>query len=101
MGLAARDRPERLGEKLYKIRLGLGLTQVQMRDHLDLDCHVAYLSLWERDKAEPPLRALLKYARSVGIWVDVLIDDALDLPPIKPVSPRPKRSKRTMPARRR
>ena len=55
MGLAARDRPERLAAKIHQIRLGLGLTQVEMRDHLELDCHVAYISLWETGKSEPPL----------------------------------------------
>ena len=101
MGLAARDRPERLADKIYEIRLGLGLTQTQMRDHLELDYHVAYISFWETGKSEPPLRVLLKYARCIGIWTDVLIDDALDLPPIKPISPqRQKRQKRQAPQKR-
>jgi len=89
MGLAARDRPERLADKIYEIRLGLGLTQTQMRDHLGLDYHVAYISLWETGKSEPPLLVPLDYARSIGISTDVLIDDALNLPPIKPVSTQP------------
>jgi len=95
MGLAARDRPERLADKIFEIRLGLGLTQTQMREHLELDYHVSYISLWETGKSEPPLRVLLAYARCIGVWVDVLIDDALDLPPIKPVSAQSqKRQKR-------
>jgi transcriptional regulator with XRE-family HTH domain len=92
MGLAARDRPERLADKIYEIRLGLGLTQAQMRERLGIDYHVAYISLWETGKSEPPLRVLLAYARLAGVWVDVLIDDALDVPPIEPVSP-PQRQK--------
>jgi len=87
MGREARDRPERLGEKLYQIRSDLGLTQAQMLDYLDIDYHVAYLSLWERDKTEPPLPVLLKYARRIGASADVLIDDDLDLPPIEPLPP--------------
>src|SRR5262249_11069736 len=102
MGLAARERPERLADKIYEIRLGLGLTQTQMRDHLELDYHVAYISLWETGKSEPPLLVLLDYARCIGVWVDVLIDDALDLPPIKPISPpaQLKRQKSQKPQKR-
>lgn len=98
MGLAARDRPERLADKIFEIRLGLGLTQTQMREHLELDYHVAYLSLWETGKSEPPLRVLLSYARCIGASTDVLIDDALDLPPIKPISQQ--RQKRPAPQKR-
>jgi transcriptional regulator with XRE-family HTH domain len=98
MGLAARERPERLADKIYEIRLGLGLTQTQMCDHLGLDYHVAYISLWETGKSEPPLLVLLAYARCIGAWVDVLIDDALDLPPIKPILPQ--RQKRPAPQKR-
>jgi hypothetical protein len=29
---------------------------------------------------EPPLAVLLDYARIANVWVDVLIDDELDLP---------------------
>lgn|SRR5262245_23963828 len=91
MGLASRDRPERLADKIYEIRLGLGLTQSQMRERLELDYHVAYISLWETGKSEPPLPVLLRYARFIGISTDVLIDDELDLPAVEHVSPPPKR----------
>jgi transcriptional regulator with XRE-family HTH domain len=101
MGLAARDRPERLADKIFEIRVGLGLTQTQMRDHLGLDCHVAYISFWETGKSEPPLPVLLAYARCIGVWTDVLIDDALDLPTIKSILPqRQKRQKRAAPKKR-
>jgi transcriptional regulator with XRE-family HTH domain len=94
MGLAARERPERLADKIYQIRDALGLTQPQMRERLKIDYQVGYISLWETGKSEPPLPMLLRYARCIGISTDVLIDDALDLPAIKPVSPQPKRRKR-------
>jgi len=92
MGLASRDRPERLAEKIYQIRIDLGLTQKEMRERLGLaDYHVGYFSLWETGKSEPPLPVLLRYARTIGISTDVLIDDALDLPAIKqPLSSRRK-----------
>ena len=42
MGLASRARPERLADKIYQIRLGLGLTQPQRPpEHLKIDYHVA------------------------------------------------------------
>jgi len=80
-----------------------------MRDHLrpfwlarDIDYHVAYISLWETGKSEPPLLVLLDYAKCIGVWVDVLINDALDLPPIKPISPpaQLKRQKSRKPQKR-
>ena len=36
--------------------------------------------MYELGKREPPLPVLLKYARIAGVYVDVLIDDELDLP---------------------
>jgi hypothetical protein len=37
---------------------------------------------------EPSLPTLLKYAEAAGVWVDVLIDDDLDLPDKLPRSPK-------------
>jgi hypothetical protein len=39
-----------------------------------------HISLYEGGQREPPLLVLLRYARVVGVYVDVLIDDELDLP---------------------
>ncbi|HJR06941.1 MAG TPA: helix-turn-helix transcriptional regulator [Pyrinomonadaceae bacterium] len=38
------------------------------------------VSAYEVGTSEPPLPVLLEYARAAGVWVDVLIDDELDLP---------------------
>ena len=38
------------------------------------------LSAYERGVREPTLLTLLKYAQAVGVYVDVLIDDRVDLP---------------------
>jgi transcriptional regulator with XRE-family HTH domain len=38
------------------------------------------VSAYEVGTGEPPLPVLLEYARAAGVWVDVLIDDELDLP---------------------
>jgi transcriptional regulator with XRE-family HTH domain len=82
MGRAARLRPERLAEKLLRIRLALGLSQNQMIKHLDLEdtLYQSNLSGYEVGEREPPLPILLRYARAAGVWMDVLVDDELDLP---------------------
>ena len=78
----ARQRSERLAEKLLQIRLELGLSQSEMLSRLDVGEMIVYnrISDYETGKREPPLPILLRYARVVGICVEILIDDALDLP---------------------
>lgn len=82
MGKARRPHPERLAEKLLQIRLALGLSQGGMLDRLGLSDELdrSRISTYELGSHEPSLLVLLKYARSVGISTDVLIDDELDLP---------------------
>jgi hypothetical protein len=38
------------------------------------------ISKYELDTNEPPLPVLLRYARIVGITMEILVDDELDLP---------------------
>jgi len=38
------------------------------------------ISRYELNKNEPPLMILLEYARLANVYVEVLIDDSLDLP---------------------
>ena len=82
MGRSGRRKQERLAEKLLQIRLALNLSQNGILDHLGLteDLYRNNISSYERGEREPPLHALLKYAQAAGVWVDVLIDDELDLP---------------------
>ena len=82
MGTRARRKPERLAEKLKQIRLAFGLSQTEMLKSLEADDLIAYneISKYELGLREPTLLVLLKYARLAGIYVDVLIDDELDLP---------------------
>jgi transcriptional regulator with XRE-family HTH domain len=47
------------------------------------------ISEFETGKREPSLPLLLRYARVAGVWMDVLVDDELDLP-----AKLPTRSKR-------
>lgn len=82
MGRAKRPRPQRLGEKLLGIRSALGLSQNEVLRTLGWAEAVdrSAVSDWENDVREPPLPVLLEYARAANIYVEVLIDDGLDLP---------------------
>jgi transcriptional regulator with XRE-family HTH domain len=82
MGATARMKPKRLAEKLLQIRLALGLSQTEMLRRLGFDDVLSYhrISNYELGTGEPPLVVLLEYARAAGVYVDVLIDDELDLP---------------------
>lgn len=82
MGTKARQRPERLAEKLLQIRLGLDLSQSDMLRRLELEDVISYkkISDYERGEREPSLLILLQYAHAAGVCVEVLIDDQLELP---------------------
>jgi transcriptional regulator with XRE-family HTH domain len=82
MGHEPREKPARLAEKLKQIRLELGLSQNQMLDRLGLSEKLfrSAISGYELGRREPSLLVLLKYARLASVYVDVLIDDELNLP---------------------
>jgi transcriptional regulator with XRE-family HTH domain len=83
MGRSRRPRPARLAQKLRNIRTSLGLTQQEMFDQLGetkTALYPGHIGLYESGQREPPLSVLLRYARVAGVYVDVLIDDELDLP---------------------
>lgn len=91
--LRQKKRPKRLPEKLLEIRMKLGLSQGGMSKRLGVDdAERAYISKYERGVLEPPLELLLEYARAIsttgqGEFLEVLIDDALDLPARIPADP--------------
>jgi transcriptional regulator with XRE-family HTH domain len=82
MGRATRPKPKRLAEKLRHIRMALGLSQNGLIRHFGLSDELTqdYISAYERGVREPPLLVLLEYARAANLYVEVLIDDSLDLP---------------------
>ncbi len=90
MGVKARARPERLAEKLLRVREALGLSQSELLWRLGLEEVISYkkISDYERGQREPSLIVLLQYARVAGVCVDVLIDDELDLPARLPARAR-------------
>lgn len=79
---ASRTKASRIAEKLLRIRLELNLSQSGMLEHLGFSEELfrSNVSQYELGTREPPLPVLLSYARVAGVWVDVLIDDELDLP---------------------
>jgi transcriptional regulator with XRE-family HTH domain len=78
----ARRRPERLGGKLRQIRLSLDLSQSGMLRRLEAEDMIALsqISQYETGAREPPLEILLQYARLANLYLEVLVDDELDLP---------------------
>jgi transcriptional regulator with XRE-family HTH domain len=79
---SARERPERLAEKLLHIRTALGLSQGGMLSRIgrgETD-YRNYISDFETGRREPSLFVLLAYARAANVYVEALIDDELDLP---------------------
>ena len=90
MGARPRLRQERLPEKLRAIRDALGVSQTELLRRLGAEDLIEYnrISEFESGKREPPLRILLLYARAANVWLDVLVDDELDLPAKLPSAKR-------------
>ena len=90
MGQARRRRPARLAQKLRQIRERLGLSQDGMVDCLGLRASLTRerISAYEKGDREPSLPTLLRYAKAAGVWMDVLVDDELDLPERLPCIPK-------------
>lgn len=82
MGSAARRKPIRLAEKLLGIRTSLGLSQngiIRQMGFVD-EITQAEISMFERGIRVPSLPVLLEYARAANLYLEVLVDDSLDLP---------------------
>jgi transcriptional regulator with XRE-family HTH domain len=102
MGTLGRQKPKRLAEKLLIIRRSFGDSQNSLLRHLGLTDELTQsdVSAFERGTREPSLSVLLDYARAAGIWIDVLVDDELDLPERLPASPKSEGTKRKKSSRR-
>src|SRR5215813_9534189 len=90
-----REPTSYLADKLFRIRVTLGLSQTKLLRLLDLTAYYPHtrISLWERGYREPPIKVLLRYARLVNISTDVLIDDSLELPETLPAGDLAKKKK--------
>lgn len=83
MGTSRRPRPARLAAKLRQIRARLGLTQAEMFERLGdtgTRLYVGHIDDYEKDRRVPTLQVVLAYARAAGISMEVIVDDALNLP---------------------
>ena len=89
MGRAARLKPVRLAEKLRTVRLSLGLSQNELIKQLGFEdvLYQSNISGYESGEREPPLPILLAYAQAAGLCLDILVDDACDLPDKLPSTP--------------
>ena len=93
MGRYYRKRPAKLARKLLQIRTRLALSQNGMIKALGLseDLTQSRISGYELGTREPSLLTLLRYAKTAGVCVDVLIDDDLELPRKLPSIPKHRR----------
>jgi transcriptional regulator with XRE-family HTH domain len=83
-------KPARLAEKLRSIRLSLELSQNGILRRLGLGDELtqAEWSAYERGVRIPSLPVLLMIADLAGVWMDVLVNDDLDLPESLPAVPK-------------
>jgi transcriptional regulator with XRE-family HTH domain len=77
----SRPRPKHLAQKPLQIRRSLGVSRGELVRLLGVQALIDHttVSKYELDKNEPPLAILLAYARLVGIPVEKIIDDELEL----------------------
>ena len=103
MGKGARQKPERLAEKLRDIRVALGLSQPEMLRVLRLEEIMQYarISEYETGLREPSLLTLLEYARVAGVHLEEIVDDNLELPTRLPGKVRYQEIKRSSKSRKR
>ena len=82
MSKTARKGPARLAAKLKQIREALGLSQSEMVKRLDAEDVInrTHIANYERGEREPTLPILLKYSKVANVYLEVLVDDSLDLP---------------------
>lgn len=87
MGRAARAKPLRLAEKLRSIREALRLSQDGMLIRVGYDgSQITRVSIseYELGKREPSLLVLYAYSKAANVYLEVLVDDELDLPVLIP-----------------
>jgi len=101
MGKAPGYKPSHLGKKIVEARRKLGLSQNGLIRHLGLseELFQGDISAFELGNRIPDLRTLLLLANAVGVYVDVLIDDDLDLPEKLPAKPKSEGTRRKNPSR--
>jgi transcriptional regulator with XRE-family HTH domain len=85
----ARRNPNRLAEKLLRIRTSLGFSQRGLIRHMRMDeLTQAEVSMFESGRRIPSLLVLREYSLIANVWMDVLVADELDLPKKLPAQPK-------------
>jgi transcriptional regulator with XRE-family HTH domain len=83
MGTNKTERPKRLTEKLRRIRLRLGLSQIGMAEALekfDVKMYPGYVGSYETNARVPSLLVILAYSKIAKVPVEQIIDDERGLP---------------------
>jgi len=83
MGSTKRLKPQYLADKLKKIRVELGMTMDVLGEKLSNKSIAVYrgtIHNYESGEREPPLAVLLQYSRLANVYLEVLVDDEIDLP---------------------
>ena len=84
MGRAERAKPKFLADKLKAIRRGLNVRTYDLMiarlNYPELPLNRSSIAQYEKGEREPPLPVLLRYARLANVYLEVLVDDELDLP---------------------
>lgn len=79
-----RPQPDRLAEKLHRIRILLGYTLEEMAQSLakvkKSPPNKSHIHRFESGTREPSLLVLLEYSRVAGVPLEILVDDGLILP---------------------
>lgn len=79
-----RPQPDRLAEKLRRLRIQLGYTLEEMAQALSRvkksPPNKSHIHRFEAGIREPSLLVLLEYSRIAGVSLETLVDDELELP---------------------
>ena len=82
MGLGSRRRPAKLSAKLKQVRTALNLSQTEMVKKLGLEDEMERerISKYERGILEPPLHVLYEYSKIANVYMEIFVNDEIDLP---------------------
>jgi transcriptional regulator with XRE-family HTH domain len=75
---------ETIGQKLHRLRLAAGFTQMQLAEAAGVP--LSTLQGWEIDRREPGLRAAARLAKALGVSIEELADTV----PVEEVGKKPR-----------
>ncbi len=83
MGATKRIKPQYLAKKLKRIRVELDMTLEELAEKLsslNITLYRGTIHNYETGDREPPLPVLLQYSKLANVYLEVLVDDEIDLP---------------------